>query len=1051
MINKRKLRWFVASVSVLLAIMGVIFYFTFSDKIKTVSEFDEGFDNPDGFYKYFNGIRTPYGSKESGYSANYAFDELQKARRRKSLMKSGEKDFMWTHRGPGNVGGRTRALIIDPSDPTYHTWFAASASGGVWKTTDAGKSWQALTDHFPNLATNCIAIAPSNNNILYIGTGEGYGGVAMVQGNGMFKSTNHGQTWVQIASTVDNSDFNWVNNIIIDQSNPDILIVATNTGIFKSIDGGDTWLKVYEAGRRVQGLVANPLDANTIYAAVNTLGIVKSYDKGENWFSISKGLVSGDRYALDVSRVDTNYVFVSIETLTGSQVFLTKNGGNSWIRLRDADETFSDYLSDMGWYCNVIKAHPFNKNKIFAAGVEYLAIEFLAGTGQSQPEVIRADTFGTAPFLSFINFGGPFLGGGMSTGTEEGANVQPSDYSSVELRFGPGRSQKAYRFTVPEGEGPGVPSEDYIYHDYIDVPFEVWDKDNNKQLMVSIRDQERDGEFNLIERSPDDDISGREYIFVQAVEYSEIPNTNIAKDGGHYYKMTYFFWPTLAENGVWDPDNLPLSKISIDHGIIQLQDATTTVIADYSKEDVLHVDHHDIQYGIINETNKEFMVVEGNDGGLGVSWDSGESWDQLTEGYLTAQVYGVAKRKYYHQYLVGMQDNGSWIAPLGEPASSDSKYDFRVGGDGFEVLWHPIETNKLITSAQYNNFRISEDFGVTWKWAINGIGSGDGPFISRLAHSTENPDLLFAISSKGLYKHENFGFGRDPWELILLKDGWSSLSDEAWYYANVEVSLADPSVVWAGSGMYEDPKMNIFLSKDYGETFNPVNIYKEREMGFISGLATHPYDPAIAYVFFSFAYHPKILRTTDYGETWEDISGFGTDSVSSNGFPDVAIYSLMVHKFNPDWIWAGTEIGIFESTDNGETWYYADNGIPAVSIWQMFIQDNEVTVATYGRGVWSAPQWPGAIETAEINREFSLSTYPNPSEGIINLSLKTSDNGNLRMQVFNNLGRQQLQFDAIKISDIYENQFDLSELAPGNYILVVSLNKKQYSTKITIE
>lgn len=1050
--RRRKIRMLIAGVSLSIVVLGGVCFFVLYNNSGIHRESESGFDNPQGFFDYFNGIRTPYGAKENAYTTNYAITELAKARRRKSMIKSGGEEYMWTYRGPGNVGGRTRALILDPDDATHNTWFAASASGGAWKTTNGGGSWQSLTDHFPNLATNCIAMAPSNHTILYIGTGEGYGGVPMVQGNGMFKSTDKGQNWIQISSTIDNKDFQYVNSLIIDQSDPDIVIVATNTGIFKSDNGGDSWIKVYKGGgRRVQGLVTNPKDPNTIYAAVNGLGVIKSYDNGDSWFSISTGLVSGDRYAVDISRVDTNYVFVSIETLTGAQIFHSKNGGGLWYRLRDADGTFSDYLSDLGWYCNAIKAHPFDKNKIFVAGVEFLAIEFLPGTGQSQPEVIRVDTLGTGPFLAFINFGGPFLGGGMSTGTEEGANVQPGDYSSVELRFGPGRSQKAYRFTVPEGEGSGVPSEDYTYHDYIDVPFEVWDTDNNKQLMVSFRDQERDGEFNLIERSPDDDISGREYIFVHGVEYSETPNVSIAQDGGHYYKMTYFFWPTLADKGEWDPENLPLSKIAIDHGVIKLQDATTTIIADYDNLDTLHVDHHDIQIGIINEANKEFMMVEGNDGGLGVSWNNGEWWDQITDGYLTAQVYGVAKLRYEQRYIIGMQDNGTWISPSGEQAGSGSEYVFKGGGDGFEVLWNPVDKNKLISSSQYNGFRTSDDYGQTWRLATNGITSGDGPFISRLAHSVDNPDLIFAISSKGLYKHENFAMGRDPWELINLGKGWSNLTGDTWYYADVQVSLADPSVVWAGSGMYEDPEINIFLSKDYGENFEPVSIYPEREMGYISGIATHPFDPATAYVLFSFAYHPKILRTTDFGETWEDISGFGKDSTSSNGFPDVAVYSLMVHRFNPDWIWAGTEIGIFESTDNGETWYYADNGLPAASIWKMYIQDNQVIVATYGRGIWTAPQWPGAIETGDVEENLKLSTYPNPSTGIINLHFDSEEMGNLKVRVFNNLGQQQRVFEGSKISDVYENQYDLSELTKGSYFIILDMNQKQYSSRITIE
>jgi hypothetical protein len=222
-------------------------------------------------------------------------------------------------------------------------------------------------------------------------------------------------------------------------------------------------------------------------------------------------------------------------------------------------------------------------------------------------------------------------------------------------------------------------------------------------------------------------------------------------------------------------------------------------------------------------------------------------------------------------------------------------------------------------------------------------------------------------------------------------------------------------------------------------------------MGFISGLATHPTDPATAYVQFSLPYRPKILRTTDFGETWEDISGFGSDSVSKNGFPDVSVYSLMVHKLDPDQIWAGTEIGIFESKDNGETWYYADNGMPAVSIWQMFLQDNGIVVATYGRGVWTAPKWPGAIENADAGNKFDIHTYPNPSSGMVNLSMNTEAPANFTLRVFNQLGQQQRQFMESKMAGEYTGQFDLTGLKAGNYVMLIELEGQQYSTRITIQ
>ena len=106
-------------------------------------------------------------------------------------------------------------------------------------------------------------------------------------------------------------------------------------------------------------------------------------------------------------------------------------------------------------------------------------------------------------------------------------------------------------------------------------------------------------------------------------------------------------------------------------------------------------------------------------------------------------------------------------------------------------------------------------------------------------------------------------------------------------------------------------------------------------MGGISGLATHPTQDSTAYALFGFARKPKIFVLQILGQTWEDISGFGNGTVSTNGFPDVAVYDLLVMPQSPDTIWAGTEIGLFESIDNGVSWHTANNGLPSVSVWAM--------------------------------------------------------------------------------------------------------------------
>jgi len=151
--------------------------------------------------------------------------------------------------------------------------------------------------------------------------------------------------------------------------------------------------------------------------------------------------------------------------------------------------------------------------------------------------------------------------------------------------------------------------------------------------------------------------------------------------------------------------------------------------------------------------------------------------------------------------------------------------------------------------------------------------------------------------------------------------------------------------------MSNNGKINV--STDGGLTFKPTSLYPGAASGRITGLTTHPTDDSTAYALFSIARAPKILRTTNLGQTWTDLSGFAGGAPSNNGFPDVATFSLLVLPHNPSEIWAGTEIGLFISKDNGVSWSYANNGLPAASIWRLAVVDDQIIAATHGRGLWS--------------------------------------------------------------------------------------------------
>ena len=141
----------------------------------------------------------------------------------------------WQRIGPENVGGRTRSLAIDPKNPL--TMFAGSVTGGIWKTTDGGQTWTPLSNFLPTIAIGALVMDPTNSSTLYAGTGEWY---TSAQGTGIYKSTDGGGTWVPLNAAA-NSDFWYINKLVISPNNSQTVFAATWTGVWVSKDGGATW------------------------------------------------------------------------------------------------------------------------------------------------------------------------------------------------------------------------------------------------------------------------------------------------------------------------------------------------------------------------------------------------------------------------------------------------------------------------------------------------------------------------------------------------------------------------------------------------------------------------------------------------------------------------------------------------------------------------------------------------------------------------------------------------------------------------------------------
>jgi photosystem II stability/assembly factor-like uncharacterized protein len=988
-------------------------------------------------------MRTPDDLVAPSYSGNYRIKEYtKKARRNKS------NNITFTERGPANVAGRTRAVLAFPSDLSLNTWLIGSVSGGIWKTTDGGGNWENMTADLPNLGFSTLAHSAANENIIYAGTGEHF--TNDIDGAGMFKSEDGGESWQQIVSPEQFPDFRNVSRIVVDHNDPNIVVATTrnslwarvvddeglldtdlNAAIYKSSDGGSTWRRTLSSSEdRYDHIVADPADFNNLYVAINGVRVIKSTDAGETWEDASRGLNAGGRAEIAISPVNPQRLFLSTQgslTGTGSDLYVSTDGAESWqvASTPNADDNIH-FLDGQGWFDNTIIAHPHDEEIVYVGGVNLFKFTITEG-------VISTTTFevvedGTEGFLDLINFGGSIGGGGINLG-----NVLTQDeINPIEIRFGQG-SQMAHRFTV-DGRGSRVPDSDFRYEDLVEVPFQVWDTELDRQLMVSFRDQQNDGVWNLIETfagTPTTENS-REYIYIHDVQYTETTDPNIAQTGGgHVYRNMYFIWPVLTDDSEFQDNNFPVSNFRIDKNEVNALEKTIEVMSDaYNDFDGrntfvqsnrtasgVHPDQHNIF--ILNDSpaNRQFRLLVANDGGMYVSRVSRDpgvlngSWSYASLGNNTSQFYNADKAPGTDRYIGGMQDNGTWFTPSSAGADATTSYRFALGGDGFESIWNNRDDNLIIAGSQFNNFSRTINGGGAWRNATQGIDD-QGPFWSQLENSKALPDRIFTVGSSGVWKSNNFG---ELWEPTRI-------NDDRWSFTNfmsIEVSIANPDVIWAGGALAEDRRF--FVSTDGGNSFSATEFYTEAVLGNASGLSTHPTESETAFAMFSFQGRPKILRTNDLGQTWEDITGFANsqNGTSSRGFPDVAVNKVFVFPNDIDRIWAGTEIGIVESLDGGSSWEIMDNDMGAVNIYDMILQDDQIVIATYGRGIWTASVegleqefiFPPIISSSslsplgEINLEVEYSEVFDSSVVAINdqtiLQLDSNDEGITNMVVDN--------------------------------------------------
>ena len=304
------------------------------------------------------------------------------------------REYNWELAGPTNIGGRITDIAIHPDNTS--TWYVGAATGGIFKTTDEGQTWQNIFTDAPVISIGDLAIDPNNENIIYAGTGEANSSSYSFVGYGMYKSIDSGANWEHIG--LENSAY--IARILIDHSNSNrIFVAATGTlfspnaerGIYRSDNGGLTWdrkLFLTDSTAAID-IVQHPVDSNILYASMwermrgrnyrrsggLSSGIYKSLDGGDNWVELTNGLPNHDRVGrigLSIAKSNPNviYAFYDQQPLGGYSflgIFKSTDAGTSWIQTNDYNIT--DMNSSFGWYFGQICVDPADENRAYALGV----------------------------------------------------------------------------------------------------------------------------------------------------------------------------------------------------------------------------------------------------------------------------------------------------------------------------------------------------------------------------------------------------------------------------------------------------------------------------------------------------------------------------------------------------------------------------------------------------------------------------------------------------------------------------------------------------------
>lgn len=646
--------------------------------------------------------------------------------------------------GPAFMSGRIADIAIDPSDP--NTWYVAVASGGVWKTVNAGVTFSPIFDRYGVYSTGCITVDPSNSDVVWLGTGENVGGRHISFGDGIYKSEDGGKTWVNHGLL--NSEH--ISKIIVHPSNSDVIYVASQgplwssggeRGFYKTTDGGKTWKRTLgdDEWLGVTDMAVDPRDPDRIYAATwarhrtvaalmdgsESTRIYASEDGGESWELLKTGLPEGKwgKIGLAVSPIHPDVVYAAIELNRRSGgVWRSADRGASWTKMSNTVSAATG-----PHYYQELYACPHHFDRIYLMNTTLLRSD---DGGKTFMPMNEREKHVDNHALAFRNDDPDYLLIGTDGGVYESfdlgkrwrfmENIPVTQYYKVAVDD----AQPFYNIYggTQDNSTQGGPSRTDAHYGIRNADWKVvldWDghqpatEPGNPDIIYAER---QEGNLSRV------DITTGEVVDIQPQPAPGEPYERFNWDApilvSPHSPTTIFF----ASQRVWKSDNRGDKWTAISGDLTRNQERLDLPIMGKQQSwdspwDVLAMSNYNTITSLAESPKKKGLIYAGTDDGLlQVTEDGGANWRKIE------------------------------VSAMGVPATAfinDVKADLFEEG----TVYVALDNHKY---GDYKPYLVkSTDLGKTWTRITNGLP--DKHLVWRVVQDHVDPKLMFAGTEFGLF------------------------------------------------------------------------------------------------------------------------------------------------------------------------------------------------------------------------------------------------------------------------------------------------------------